>query len=328
MKRSIFFFVFLHVCLAGPMAQAGTITYEQALSALDAAYDLQQKQLRLWRGEDRALRACLAKRPPGPGWASCGWSASLASGDTDRLRLLLWAARDFGLIGRKDMASRLILFNIAVRYEKTADSVDAWKRTVGEYLKNCKEMPEYARYMELALARWSSDQAAWRYAAAYLRQACKAEELPEDAWTQSMTEMAPKMKSYKRKVENLHLEANRMAKAFGGRITSNWPGKLDYLLDDVRTRADLGSMALVSDISEATSKEALVTLGWLFKMHDDGHHRARDLFSEEPVNGPRWSAPEKRFARKALRELDPFGAVDLGKLIPVVNKAEELLEGR
>jgi hypothetical protein len=137
------------------VAQAERITYEEAIGALEGAQRLRQDQLKLWRGESDVLLKQLSKNPPGPGWASFGWSNSLEAGDIETFWKLLYLAKQLGLPGREDMASRLILFNIAHRYERVAQQRSALMQGAPIYLRGLAEMPEYARYMELSGERES-----------------------------------------------------------------------------------------------------------------------------------------------------------------------------
>ena len=148
-------FLCLLLCANARVAQAERITYEEAIGALEGAQRLRQDQLKLWRGESDVLLKQLSKNPPGPGWASFGWSNSLEAGDIETFWKLLYLAKQLGLPGREDMASRLILFNIAHRYERVAQQRSALMQGAPIYLRGLAEMPEYARYMELSGERES-----------------------------------------------------------------------------------------------------------------------------------------------------------------------------
>ncbi|WP_243362150.1 hypothetical protein [Fundidesulfovibrio terrae] len=309
--------------------RADTISFEQAVATLDAAHKLQQEQLHLWRGEPEALRARLAKNPPGPGWADFGWSNFPVAGDTDKLLLLLHAAKDLGLLGRKDRASRLIFFNIAHRYEQAADGIGTWNDKTARYLEKFKGTSEYERFMTLATRRWQAEMEAWLRVATYLKQECDAEGLEPGAWQKSITETAPEFVRFKHRVEKIRLEAEKMTKGYSTRITSNWPGKLAYLLEDVRTRADLWSMALVADISEKTPKEGLKLLTDLYRMDEDADMSVRYSFQTKGERYPPLSPPERRLAREALEALEAYrNAILERNLISFVNRAEDLLDAK
>lgn len=305
------------------------ISFEQAVAVLEAALGLQQEQLHLWRGEPKALRDRLAKNPPGPGWAEFGWSKSPVAGDTDRLLLLLQAANDLGLIGRKDRASRLILFNIAHRYEQAAKGIEAKDVMENSYLGAAKGTPEYERFKELAAKRWQKEKEAWLCEAAFLKQECGSDELEPDAWKESMTETAPEFVLFKRRVEKIRLEAENAAKVYGAVITSNWPGMLAYLVEDVRARADLWSMALAADISENTSKEGLKLVTDLFMMDEDADKLLEYSFQDNVEGRPPLSHPERKLARKALHVLKDYRKAFFKRdLVLLVNKAEELHDAK
>lgn len=130
MTRSVFVlsFLCLLLCANARAAQAERITYEEAIGALEGAQRLRQDQLKLWHGESDVLLKQLSKNPPGPGWASFGWSNNLEAGDIDTLWKLLYTAKQLGLPGREDMASRLILSGCTTENGQNAGRLDILER--------------------------------------------------------------------------------------------------------------------------------------------------------------------------------------------------------
>lgn len=330
MTRPVFVlsFLCLFLCANARVAQAERITYAEAIGALEGAQKLRQDQLKLWRGETDVLLKQLGKNPPGPGWASFGWSNTLEAGDIETLWKLLYLARQLGLPGREDMASRLTLFNIARRYERVAQQISAKIQGGRVYLKGLEGMPEYVRYMELAGERDRMDAKAMLLAAAYLKQESGADALATDAWKDSMTETAPEFRRFMKRVEDLHVEAQELARRYGARITRNWPGYLANLLEDVRARADQWSMAQAADISENTPKDELRWITDLFREDETADKVLRRYFLENDAN-PSYAPQERQLARKAIRALDAYRVESFRlDLTPLVNKAEELHDAK
>ncbi|WP_243311986.1 hypothetical protein [Fundidesulfovibrio agrisoli] len=306
-------------------AHAACTEYAQAVAALIAAEKLQQEHLHLWRGETEALRARLAEDPPGPGWASFGWSKSMTAGDPGKLLNLLTSAKELGLLGRGDKASRLLLCDIARRYEQAAHSVDDRKTSVAVTLRGLEEMPEYARFMALAGKSWEMQRDAVLCAVEFLKSECGAHGSPNCTRADAQCASTPEFRAFKRRIEHVRMEAEKAARKYGARITDNWPGKLAYLLDDVRYRADLWSMAWIADISESTSTDGLRLVSDLFRIDDDADKLVRDPFRTRVESFPPLYPVEQRLAREALHALDLYND-DFYKrnLTPVVNKAWEL----
>lgn len=328
MKMIMPWLVLAVVCPA-IQAHAECTGYEQAMAALRAAEKLQQDHLHLWRGEPEALRARLAQNPPGPGWASFGWSKSLKAGKSQHLLNLLTTARDLGLLGRGDKASRLLLCDIARCYEQAAHSIDDWKPTVTVTLRGLEEMPEYARYMILTVKSWEMQRDAMLCAVDYLKTECCAGASSPCARMTTADASTPEFRLFKRRIERIRMKAEKAARKYGSRIIGNWPGKLAYLLENVRYRADLWAMAWLADISENTSTDGLLLVSNLFRLDDDADKFVREPFRTKIEGGPPLSPVEQRLAREALHALDLYND-DFFKrdLSPVVEKAWGLWHAR
>lgn len=121
-RRTVALFA-LAVVFSMTQAHAACTSYEEAVAALEASRNFLHEQNKLWHGEPKVLRERLAKHPPGPGWISFGWSKSMDADDPEKLLNLLISAKDLGLLGRRDKASRLILCDIALRYEQGAHAL-------------------------------------------------------------------------------------------------------------------------------------------------------------------------------------------------------------
>lgn len=330
MTRSVFVLsiLCLFLCANARWVHAERITYEEAIGALEGAQRLRQDQLKLWRGESDILLKQLSKNPPGPGWASFGWSSNLDAGDIDTLWKLLYLAKQLGLPGREDMAPRLILFNIAHRYERVAQQRSALMQDAPIYLRGLAGMPEYTRYMELSGERDRLEVKAMLLAVSYLKQESGADALAPDAWKNSMTETAPQFIHFRKSVEGLHVEAQALARRYGADITRNWPGYLANLLEDVRARADQWSMAQAADISENTPKDGLRWITDLFREDETADKMLRTYFLEDDAN-PAYTTQERQLARKVIRALDAYREESYRfDLTPLVNKAEKLHDAK
>jgi hypothetical protein len=165
-------------------------------------------------------------------------------------------------------------------------------------------------------------------AVSYLKQESGADELAPDAWKNSTTETAPEFIRFRKRVEGLHVEAQKLARRYGAHITRNWPGYLANLLEDVRARADQWSMAQVADISENTPKDGLRWITDLFREDETADKMLREYFLQDAVN-PSYSSQERQLARKAIRALNAYRDEErIGARIDLVNKAEALFESK